>query len=163
MQFGRLIRHLFAVPWALQRRFDARALRAIEEAIAASEARHGGEIRFAVEASLSPLEILRGVMPRARALDWFARSGVWDTDANNGVLIYLLLADRDVEIVADRGFNGKVTVEEWTAICHTMEQAFGRGAYMEGVVAGVQEVGNLIQRHYPATDRNELPNAPLIV
>ena len=136
---------------------------AIEEAISTSEARHGGEIRFAVEATLHPVDVLRSVTPRARALEWFARCGVWDTEANNGVLIYLLLADHDVEIVADRGFNGKVQPEEWAAICRTMEQAFARGAYEEGVVAGVHAVGDLIQRHYPATDRNELPNQPLVV
>ena len=136
---------------------------AIEEAISTSEARHGGEIRFAVEATLHPVDVLRSVTPRARALEWFARTGVWDTEANNGVLIYLLLADHDVEIVADRGFNGKVQPEEWASICHTMEQAFARGAYVEGVVAGVHAVGDIIRRHYPATDRNELPNKPLVV
>lgn len=136
---------------------------AIEAAITASEARHGGEIRFAVEATLHPLDVLRDVTPRSRALEWFARCGVWDTAANNGVLIYLLLAERDVEIVADRGFNDKVQPEEWAAICHTMEHAFARGAFVDGVVAGVQAVGDLIHRHYPATDRNELPNKPLVV
>ena len=163
MKLARVLRHLFALPWSHGRHFDAPALQAIESAIADSELRHGGEIRIAVEATLSPVQALRDVTPRTRALEWFARCGVWDTEANNGVLIYLLMAERDVEIVADRGFNGKVQPEEWTAVCHTMEQAFGRGAYVEGVVAGVQAVGELIHRHYPATDRNELPNKPLVV
>jgi uncharacterized membrane protein len=163
MSIARVLRHLFALPWAYRQYFDAAGMVAIETAITESEARHGGEIRFIVEPALSPLEVLRDITPRERALEWFARAGVWDTEANNGVLIYLLLADHDVEIVADRGFNGRVTPEEWAAICHTMEQAFHRGAYVDGVVAGVQAVGELIRRHYPATDANELPNAPLVV
>ena len=157
------MRHMFALPWAHRRHFHGKALTRIEEAIAASEAQHGGEIRFVVETTLTPLQILRGVTPRERALEWFARCCVWDTEANNGVLIYLLLADHDVEIVADRGFNDKVSAEEWAVVCHTMEQAFARGAYVEGVVAGVQAVGQIMRRHYPATDRDELPNRPLVV
>jgi uncharacterized membrane protein len=163
MKFARLMRHVLALPWSHRRYFDAAALTTIESAIAESEARHGGEIMFAVEATLSPIAVLQGVTPRARALEWFARCGVWDTEANNGVLIYLLLADHDVEIVADRGFNGKVQPQEWAAVCHEMEQAFAGGAYVDGVVKGVQAVGELIRRHYPATDRNELPNKPLVV
>ncbi len=88
--------------------FRSEALKAIEDAIGLSESTHSGEIRFAVEGALEPHDVWAGKTPRARALEVFARLGVWDTEANNGVLIYLLLADRDVEIVADRGLNGRV-------------------------------------------------------
>ena len=94
---------------ALRRAFDAATLQAIEQAITDTERGHGGEIRFAVEASANPLDVMRGVTPRQQALETFARLGVWDTEANNGVLIYVSWADRDVEIVADRGFNGRVS------------------------------------------------------
>jgi uncharacterized membrane protein len=156
-------RHLFATGWSVRRAFDAATLQAIEQAIAESERGHGGEIRFAVEASRGVIELLRGVSPRDHALHAFARLGVWDTDANNGVLIYVSWADRDVEIVADRGFNGRVSDQEWAQVCRHMEQAFGRGAAREAVVEGIRAVGMLIARHFPAADRDELPNRPVLL
>ena len=88
---------------------------------------------------------------------------MWDTEANNGVLIYVSWADRDVEIVADRGFNGRVSDQEWAQVCRHMEQAFARGAAREAVVEGIQKVGALIARHFPAVDRDELPNRPVLL
>ena len=158
-----LARHLFTTGWSLRRTFDAPTLQAIEQAIVESERYHGGEIRFAVEGSLGVLELMRGVTPRQRALQTFARLGVWDTDANNGVLIYLSWADRDVEIVADRGFNGRVTEQEWGEACRRMEQSFARGAPRQAIVAGIHAVGALIARHFPAVDRDELPNRPVLL
>ena len=97
----------------------------------------------------------------------FAALGVWDTEANNGILIYVLLADRDVEIVADRGFNGRVSAEEWTAVCHTMEEQFRAGHYERGAVEGVLEAGQLLARHFPplpgGRDEDELPNRPALL
>jgi uncharacterized membrane protein len=159
----RLARHLFSTGWLLRRAFDAATLQAIEQAITDTESRHGGEIRFAVEASVSALDLIRGVTPRQQALHVFARLGVWDTAANNGVLIYVSWADRDVEIVADRGFNGRVSDQEWADVCRRMEQAFARGAPRQAIVDGIQAVGALIARHFPATDRNELPNRPVML
>lgn len=159
----RLARHLFSTGWLLRRAFDAATLQAIEQAITDTEGRHGGEIRFAVEASVSALDLMRGVTPRQQALHVFARLGVWDTAANNGVLIYVSWADRDVEIVADRGFNGRVTEQEWADVCRRMEQAFARGAPRQAIVDGIQAVGALIARHFPATDRDELPNRPVVL
>jgi len=157
------IRHLFATGWGLRRAFDAATLQAIEQAIADTERGHGGEIRFAVEASRGVIDVMRGVSPREHALHVFAHLGVWDTDANNGVLIYVSWADRDVEIVADRGFNGRVSEQEWAQVCRHMEQAFARGAAREAVVAGIQAVGALIGRHFPHGDRDELPNRPVLL
>jgi uncharacterized membrane protein len=143
--------------------FSAGALKEIEASIAATERTHGGEIRFAVEGNLSAPELWRNVSARDRALEVFARLGVWDTEANNGVLIYLLWADHDVEIIADRGFNGRVTAQEWAAVCQQMEQHFRSNNPQQAVVEGVRAVGALVARHFPAVDRNELPDRPVVL
>lgn len=161
----RLLRHLFAP--SAQRLFPADGLQRIAEAIAASEARHGGEICFAVESALPLSAVLAGEAPRSRALDAFSRLRVWDTHANNGVLIYLLLADRDIEIVADRGLDGCVDAEQWQAVCRLIEAHMREGSPLQAVLAGVAAVGDLLAEHAPrrADDgpRNELPNLPRIL
>jgi hypothetical protein len=163
MNLSRSLRHLATPSWVMTNAFPKDAMATIEAAIAATEATHGGEIRFAIEGNLSAAELWRGVTARERAVQVFAHLGVWDTEANNGVLIYVLWADHDVEIVADRGFNGRVTSDEWTAVCKEMEQRF-RGQDPQGaIVLGVQKVGALIARHFPAADRNELPNRPIML
>jgi uncharacterized membrane protein YgcG len=163
MSFSRSLRHLATPSWVMSSAFSEVGLAKIEAAIAATEASHGGEIRFAIEGNLSAVELWRGVTARQRAVEVFAQLGVWDTEANNGVLIYVLWADHDVEIVADRGFNGRVTNDEWAAVCKDMEQRF-RGQDPQGaVVLGVQKAGALIAKHFPATDRNELPNRPVML
>lgn len=157
------MQHLTATGWGLRRVLDTASLEAIENTIAETERLHGGEIRFAIEANLGAADLMRGVTPRDRALQMFAELGVWDTEANNGVLIYVLWADHDVEIVADRGFNGRVTPEAWAGVCHTMERLFAAGKARQAAVEGILAVGNLIARHYPAADRNELPNRPVML
>jgi hypothetical protein len=167
MEWKRFFRHLFATRAALHRAFPDTALSAIDSAITESERLHTGEIRVAIEASLEPLEALRGLSPRDRALQVFAGLGVWDTDANNGVLIYLLLADNDVEIVADRGCNGLVALAEWADICRAMESNFRAGRFDQGMLDGVGRVGGLLAAHFPGVpgSRNpdELPNRPAIL
>jgi len=148
---------------SLRRAFDDAALAAIEKAITDTEKTHGGEIRVALEASLDPAELFSDETPRQRALQLFAQLGVWDTEMNNGVLIYVLWADHDVEIVADRGFNGRVTAQEWSDVCHRMEQLFSQGQAAEAVISGIQATGQLIARHFPAVDRNELPDRPVVL
>jgi uncharacterized membrane protein len=167
MDWGRWFRHVTARERALHRAFPPAALDAIERAIDESERSHSGEIRFAIESALEPGRVWHGMTPRERALEVFAALGVWDTEVNNGVLIYVLLADHDVEIVADRGFNAAVAAERWSAICHDMEQHFRAGRFQEGAVAGVRAVGALIAAHYPPSasgrDRDELPNRPALL
>ena len=165
MDLARLLRHLFSVPGAMGRTYPAAAMKAIEEAVKRGEATHRGEIRFAAEAALDGSALLAGQSARERALEVFSLLRVWDTEENNGVLIYLLLADHDVEIVADRGLNGKVSSAEWEAICHRMEREFRRRAFAEGVVAGIEEVSRLLARHFPSRpgDRNELPDRPAVL
>ena len=165
MDFARIARHLFALPGSVARAFPASALSSVENAIAASERQHGGEIRFAVDAALDPMPLLRGQTARQRALQAFAELGVWDTEHNNGVLLYLLLADHDVEIVADRGFNGKVTTAEWEGVCRAMESALRAGRCEAAVTEGVAQIAALIARHFPPRRRepNELSDRPAVL
>jgi uncharacterized membrane protein len=162
MDFRRIARHLVMLPGAVGRAFPPSAMAAIEEAIAKSEREHSGEVRVAVEPALDTSALLAGQSGRERALEVFSLLRLWDTDARNGVLIYLLLADRDIEIVADRGLN-LVPAAEWDAICKTMEQALRRRQFQEALVAGVQAVSRLVARHFPGrpADRNELPDRPV--
>lgn len=148
---------------SLRRAFDEAALASIEKAITDTEKTHGGEIRVALEASLDPGELFSDLTPRQRALQAFAQLGVWDTELNNGVLIYVLWADHDVEIVADRGFNGRVSAQEWSDVCQRMEQLFSQEAAAAALISGIQAAGLLISRHFPAVDRNELPDRPVVL
>lgn len=167
MDWKRWFRHLFATRRALTRAFPAGALDRIERAVDASELHHSGEIRFAIEGSLEPEDVWHGKSPRERALEVFAGLGVWDTEANNGVLIYVLLADHDVEIVADRGYNDRVGAAEWMAVCEDMEREFRAGRFADGAVVGVGDVGRIIAAHFPQRagqrDEDELPNRPTLL
>lgn len=166
MNFMRILRHLLTGRLAVRRKFPLPSLMAIEQAIKQSEIRHEGEVRFAVEAALDTLPLLRNQSARDRAIEMFSQLRVWDTEHNNGVLIYLLLADRDVEIVADRGINVKIGGEEWERICREMETAFRQGRFESGVIAGINAVGSHLQKHF-GTKRegreNELPDTPVIL
>ena len=151
--------------WRINRAFPVDTLVAIDRAIKASEATHRGEIRFVVEGALDTAPLLRGQTARERAIDVFSQLRIWDTERNNGVLIYLLLADRDVEIVADRGIDAKVGPEEWERICRKMEAAFRQGDFEEGVIDGIQKVTRHLSEHFPpiGDDRNELPDTPVVL
>lgn len=165
MEVGRFIRHLFASRWATRRRFTDAVDSAIESAIRAVEARTSGEIRFVIETALDPLVAARGQPPRARALEVFGQFRVWDTELRNGVLIYVLVADRDVEILADRGAAAVIPAAGWEAAARSMEEEFRAGRYREGAVAGVEAVGGLLEKHFPprAVNRDELPNQPALL
>jgi uncharacterized membrane protein len=165
MNWKRILRHFFTDHWAVRRAFPRPAMRAIEKTIGEEERRHGGELRFAVEASLPLADLLRGVQSRERAVEWFGRLRVWDTEDDSGVLIYLLLADHRVEIVADRGIHSRVGTAAWEAICGEMQQEFARGQFERGVVIGVRAIGDLLATHFPSSgeDRNELPDKPVVL
>jgi uncharacterized membrane protein len=165
MDLGRILRHLASMPRAVHRAFPPTAMAAIEEAIKEGETKHRGEVRFAAEAALESGGLFAGQSARERAIDVFSLLRVWDTEENNGVLIYLLLADHDVEIIADRGINAKVSASEWEKICHHMEAAFVRGDFRQGVLGGIAEISALLARYYPSSvgGRNELPDKPVIL
>jgi uncharacterized membrane protein len=162
MDLARLLRHLLYPEWLGTRALPRAALDRIGAAVAASEARHCGEIRFAVEGSLHLIPLLAGKTARDRAVEVFSQLRVWDTEHNNGVLIYLLLADRDVEIVADRGIARRIPQAEWDDICRAMEARFKSGHYEEGLLLGIGETGKRLEALFPAgpDNPNELPDRP---
>ena len=160
----RIFKHFFSNPWQVSRHFSARALHNIEQAISASEKTHAGEIRFIVEAGLHPLEILYKKTPKKRALELFASLNIWDTEHNNGVLIYLLLMDKDVEIVADRGIHKHVGHAGWEKICHEMESLFRKGEFEAGVLQGIVQISAHLEKYFPqsGSNKNEISNKPLM-
>ena len=159
----RTLKHLLTPDWVARRAFPPRTLRAIEHAIQDSEKKHEGEIRFAIEAGLSPAHLR--ISTRARAQQVFAQLGVWDTEDNSGVLLYVQLVDRRIEIVADRGIAQRVAQAEWNVVCRAMEQAFKQNQYEAGALAAVRAVTEILARHFPARpgDRNELPDKPVVL
>jgi len=150
---------------ALHRRFPSHALTAIEEAIQQSERKHRAEIRVAIEVALEINELWRLRSARERALEVFAELGVWDTRERNGVLLYVLLAEHDVEIVADAGFDGHVTHDEWQRVCTLVERELGAGRWRDGVLVGIEAVTALLVREFPRSgpDRNEQANRPAVL
>ncbi|MBC7779153.1 MAG: TPM domain-containing protein [Proteobacteria bacterium] len=165
MSIARSVRHLFTTPGSVRRHFAAATLDRIERAIATTEATHTGQIRFAIEGALDGRALWTDQSAAARAIEVFSQLRVWDTEHNNGVLIYLLWADHDVEIVADRGVHARVGREGWEAVCRDMETAFRAGRFEEGALAGVAAVGRLIGAHYPGdgAHSNELPDRPVVL
>lgn len=165
MNYGRIIRHLLTPHWSAGLAFPPRTLAAIERAIAASEKTHDSELRFAVEAGLQLPALLAGQTARQRAVEVFSRLRVWDTEHNSGVLIYVQLIDRKVEILADRGISALVPQTEWAAVCRRMEQAYRKGEFEAGTIAAIEEVSVRLARHFPPRDGNpnELPDKPVIL
>lgn len=163
--FKRLLRHLSMPPWAWRRAFPQATLDAIEAAIRASESTHGGEIRFAIENSLPGALVWRGMRGRERAIEMFSNLRVWDTEDNSGVLVYLLLADHDIEIVADRGIAARVAPAAWEAVAQTMETAFRQGEFERGALEGIAQISALLAAHFPPSGHNpdELANRPVIL
>ena len=148
------------------RRFDRAACLAIERAVGEVEGRHAGEIRVAIETALDLPDLYFGVTAQRRSLAVFGLLGVWDTAANNGVLIYVLMADRKVEIVADRGIAAKVDENEWRDVCELMRTRFADGDYEGGAIAGVEAINAILVRHFPANGQrnpDELPDRPVLL
>jgi hypothetical protein len=161
----KVLRHLLAGRWQVTRYFPASSMTAIENAIKRSESTHTGELRFAVEAGQEWHELWHGITPRQRAIEVFSQLRIWDTEHNSGVLIYLLLADRRVEIIADRGIHASVGDDGWGSICREMEVAFRAGLYEQGVLTGISRISSLLAEHFPATSKrpNELPDKPVVL
>lgn len=161
----RWIRHLAAVS-RVKRLFPRSALQAIHKAIAAGEARHSGQVCFAIENSMPLRDLVRNRTARERAHEVFAHLRVWDTEHNSGVLIYVLLAERAIEIVADRGIAARVDQRQWQAICDRMRDRFVNEAYEQGAIEGINAVSDILAAHFPAGDgkhANELSDEPFIL
>lgn len=165
MRLGRLLNHLLTPPWWMLRAFERSTLKAIETAIADGERRHRGEVRFVAEGTLPLGYLIRDVPARERAVELFSQLRIWDTAENSGILIYVQLADRRVDIVADRGIAARVAQAEWDGICRAMESAFGTGRYREGTLEAIRAAEALLIRYFPATSDNinELPDRPLLL
>ncbi len=154
----------------VRRALPPELLERLTRRVAASERRHSGEIRICVEAGLPPSYIWRGATARERAVALFGKLRVWDTEHNNGVLIYLLLAERAIEIVADRGIDARVDDAEWAAMAQRMAAAFREGRFEDGLTQALEEVSALLVAHFPldphdpaVANRNELPDAPVVL
>lgn len=165
MQLKRIITHLLTTQGHVSKAFPTHVLNTIEQTISANEANHTGEIQFAVEDALDGMALFKGQTSQERAIELFAQLRVWDTQHNNGLLIYLLLADRAVEIVADRGIHEKVGVQVWSTVCRQMERDFKQSNYEVGVVSGVRAIAQHLAQHFPVDSpaTNELPNRPVLV
>lgn len=161
----RFWRHIATDHAAVRRAFPLDSLGRIEQAIAAGERAHRGQVCVAIEGALPAARVMRKLSPRERALEVFGLLRVWDTEENCGVLVYLLLADHDVEIVADRGIHRQVGDAAWQAICERMEAAFSAGRFVDGIATGVEEISALLAQHFPRTQAggDELPDRPVIL
>jgi uncharacterized membrane protein len=163
----RLVRHLLTPQWIARLRYPPSLLARIEARIGEIERRHPGELRFVVEHALEPGELFSGLTPRERALEVFGLLRVWDTEHNNGVLIYVLHAERAVEIVADRGLARAVPQAEWDALCRQVETHFREHRFEDGALAAIEGAARLLERVVPPASataaRNELPDQPLLL
>lgn len=165
MSLQRWFRHMATGRWQVNRAFPPSRLQAIEQAIRDGEAVHGGEVRFAVEGALDHAALRAGLTPAQRALDVFSLLRIWDTNDRNGVLVYVLLADHAVEIIADRGIHARVGNDGWEAICQQMEAGFRAGDPETAVTTGIRAVNTLLQQHFPDSETrpNELPDVAVIL
>ena len=163
---ARLFRHRLRDEGSTHRAIPHDMVQRLAQRVGASEKRHSGEIRIYVESSLPTSYVMRGATPRERALAMFAKLRVWDTEHNNGVLIYLLLVERAIEIVADRGLSARVPDSEWQAIVMRMQSAFRDSRFEDGLTGALGEVSALLVSHFPLQagepDRNELPDEPVL-
>ncbi|MEI8161529.1 MAG: TPM domain-containing protein [Betaproteobacteria bacterium] len=165
MKPARLLKHLLLPGWWVRRAFARNDLAAIGNAITAGENSHRGELRFVVEGPLPVSTLWRDLSPRGRAVELFSTLRIWDTADNSGILIYVQLVDRRVEILADRGIAAQVTQAEWDVICRDMEARFRRGEWRRGALQAVTRAAELLARHFPAggSKPNQLPDQPLVL
>ena len=162
----RLWVNLFGDWFRLSRRFSPALLDEMAAAIAAGERTHLGEIRFAVESRLALADVLGGLDAPTRARQLFTQLRVWDTEHNCGVLLYVLMAEHRIEVVADRGIAAKVPAEEWSAICARMRECYAGGDWRAGSLAGIAAASELLERHFPGNEGarpDELPNRPVLL
>ena len=160
---NRLLAHAITSRSTVRKALPTESMNTLERTIGMAERGSSGQIRLVVEAAW-PLLHVKHIGPRARALEWFSQLRVWDTEHNNGVLIYLLFAERDVEIIADRGFNTRINAEHWETICRAMEARFVKGEFEAGLSDGITTIGGLLREHFAADmGGNEQPDRPMIV
>ena len=161
----RLFKHLSTTAGAGRRTFPPQTLAAIEAAIAEGETRHRAEVRLIIETSLPAQAVLSGMTPRERACELFSLYRIWDTEENCGVLVYIELADHDVEIVADRGVSRVIPAEEWQNICRIMTEGFASGDFHDSTLRALHRLNELLQIHFPdnGSTRNQLSDQPVVL
>src|SRR5688572_33281720 len=163
----RILKHRAFDDTDTRRAFGPALLERLRQRVATSERRHSGEIRVCVEAGLPLSYLWRGASARERAITMFGKLRVCDTEHNNGVLIYLLLAEHAIEIVADRGISARVSAAEWSAMTQRMGAAFREGRFEDGLTQALEEMSALLVEHFPLADdqpdTNELPDAPVVL
>ena len=162
----RIFKHRWMDESDTRRAVPPELLHRLTRRVAASEQRHSGEVRICVEAGLPMSYLRRGAHARERAVMMFAKLRVWDTEHNNGVLIYLLLADHAIELVADRGLNQHMSAAQWQTMVQHLGAAIKEGRYEDGLTQALEEVSAVLVKHFPlaegASNPNELPNAPTL-
>ena len=165
-KFKRILKHRWLDEGDANRAVPVDMVERLMRRVAASERRHSGEIRICVEAGLPVSYLWRNAPARERAITLFGKLRVWDTELNNGVLIYLLLADHAIEIVADRGLNQRVTEAQWKAMVDNLGAAIRAGNYEDGLTQALEEVSAVLVQHFPLmpsdANPNELPNRPVV-
>ncbi|RUL73972.1 TPM domain-containing protein [Dyella choica] len=162
----RIMANLFEGWFQLHRRFPAELLDDMTAAIADGERVHLGEVRFAIESRLPLPVVWAGLDASTRARQVFGQLAVWDTEHNCGVLIYVLMSEHRIEIVADRGIARRVPQEEWGAICAGMRENFAAGQWRAGALHGITQVHALLAKHFPSHGRarpDELPDRPVLL
>ncbi len=168
-KFSRALRHLSTTRYSGKKAFPCATLTAIQQTIAEGESLHRAEIRLIVEPSLELSAILAGVSSRQRAHELFSQYQIWDTEENAGILIYIELADHQVEIIADRGIARLVPPADWCAVCKTMTDGFAQGNYHDSVLNGLQQMNTLLHKYFPegessqSPQANQLPNHPILL
>jgi uncharacterized membrane protein len=166
-RYSRILKHRLCDDTDVARALPAKALARLEAAVAASEQRHSGEIRLSVEAGLPLSYLWQGLRARDRAITLFGKLRVWDTEQNNGVLIYLLLAERAIEIVADRGLSRHVSQAQWQSLLEPMQQAFRAGHFDDGLTQAIAAIDALLLQHYALApgehNPNELPDRAVLL
>lgn len=166
MNLQRTLKHLSIPQWTVRRAFPAHVAQTVQRAVRAAESAHDVELRVVVEGGLPLASLLRDTSSRERAIELFSILRVWDTEKNTGVLIYLQFVDRKIEIVADRGISARVRQQEWDAACAAMANEFREGRFEQGTLAGIEYLTALLKKHLPpppAGDRDELPDAPIVI
>lgn len=160
----RLFRHRWLDEADTRRAIPPELVERLKQRVAASERRHSGEVRIYVEAGLPFSYIWRGATARERAVAMFGKLRVWDTEQNNGVLVYLLLAEHAIEIVADRGVARHVGPGGWQPVVQHMGEAFRAGRFEDGLTQALEEVSAILVQHFPAQgeNANELPDEPVL-
>jgi uncharacterized membrane protein len=149
----RVLRHLSTPARRADRAFPPAVRTAVEAAVAEIERARDVFLKVLLEPSLPLAAVLRGRTARQRAVELFAAHHVWDTEYNCGVLVYVLLADKKIEIVADRGISAKVAQEEWDAICRRIAAEFREGRFEAGAMLGVNAITSLLAAHVPPRPR----------